>query len=180
MKRMALLTLFVLAACTSRAPSTPSPDQIATAVTEAISATQTAEAPPEIQAGLAAYIEDLVVYKQGLGVVAYFVLADEMGLETTAAGEANLSIRRMVRRLDGSWAVSSGLLYETTVSVSPDDFKYEEVGRGEYQRTRLIYSLGWIGFKEFRRGELGQRGYAELVFNTLTGARFVAFTEIAW
>ena len=184
-----LVIVIVVAFLTACATASPTPYPTSTPYPEVAVSTPTPETTI-IRGGPPAYIEDLVVYKQDLGVVAYFVLADEMGRETTTEGEATLRIWRKEEHI--CVQDSSTLVYENTVPIDPGDFRYEDIGEGEYKENRLIYSLGWIGFKDFRKpdfaggasevtvADLGETGVAEIVVVALDGQTFTASTDITW
>lgn len=189
MKRGILLMIVLAGVVTACATANPTPYATPAPYPEVAVSTPTPETTI-IRGGLPSYIEDLIVYKQDLGVVAYFVLADEMGRETIAEGEATLRIWRKEEHI--CVQDSSTLVYENTFPVDPGDFRYEDIGEGEYKENRLIYSLGWIGFKDFRKSDfaggasevtvadLGKTGVAEIVVVALNGQMFTASTDITW
>lgn len=189
MKTGILLLIVLTGVVTACATANPTPSPTPIPYPEVVVSTPTAETTI-IRGGPPAYIEDLVVYKEGPGVVAYFVLADEMGRETTAEGKATL---RIWQKEELICAPDSGtLVYQNTAPVDPGDFRYEDIGEGEYRQNRLIYSFGWMGFEDFRNldltgrtsevtiADLGKTGVAEIVVVALNGQTFTASTDIRW
>lgn len=99
--------------------------------------------PPE-------YVKDVVALKEGTdGITIYFVLADNTGTETAAAGDVRLRIvEERGSYLTDKYEVT---LYETSFTVKTSDFQKAKIGIGAFERERLIYYYGRISYDEFWR-----------------------------
>lgn len=89
--------------------------------------------PPE-------YIKDVVAYKEGDGVVVYYVLADANGQMTTAEGVYDLIISQEGNELLSSRREAHSM-----------DFQNTEVGMGAFAHKVLLYPVGRIRYSDFRR-----------------------------
>lgn len=128
------------------------------------------------------YLKSVVAYKEGDGIVVYFVLADANGQMTAADGAYDLTISQDASSYssDNTSEESIKLKYihsETTIN----DFKNTEIGLGAFAREALVYPVGRIRYSEFvRQPEEDGRGKIEIEFRQngkppLTGSTSIYF-----
>jgi len=91
------------------------------------------------------YLKQFTVYKEGDGIIVYFVLADKDGQMTTSDGEATLSFvathydyPKEIRLLDYSYPVRK------------ENFVRAKIGRGPFEQEVIMFSIGRIHFQSFR------------------------------
>ena len=107
----------------------------------------------------ASYISDVVTYSEGHeAFVCYFVLKDASGDETANDGRYTLKVED-----------NSGVLYTRTRSVKEDGFQRATVGRGAFERKRLLYYVGRITYDDFSREPEGYTGTVSVEFRLGTG-----------
>lgn len=85
------------------------------------------------------YIKSAVMYREGDGVVIYFIVADEHGRMTTASGSAALQLT------DDKAGV-----YAVVKDIEEDDFYETTLGQGAFEREALVYSFGRIPFDKMK------------------------------
>jgi hypothetical protein len=103
-----------------------------------------------------AYIKNVVVYKEGDGLVIYLTMADARGALTRAEGMLTVSIQQ--DRLP---------IWTHTYSVRRSDFRATTVGLGAFERPTLLYSLGRISERALSRAERGRSLTIEVLFITM-------------
>jgi hypothetical protein len=102
-------------------------------------------------------IKDIVVYTQGDGLVVYLTMVDDRGSLTRADGLLTVSIRQAER-----------VVWMTTLSVSPGDFRVAQVGSGAFERTMLLYSLGRLDKQTLASAQRGKQLTIDVLFVTNT------------
>jgi hypothetical protein len=115
-----------------------------------------------------AYIKDVVAYKEGDSLVIYLTLADTSGALTSADGTLIVTIREEGKTL---WSVAP--------TIKRSQFETTRVGRGAFEHTTLLLSVGRIAEREFTRQRRADRVTVDVTFITnsarLTGSRDVWF-----
>ena len=129
----------------------------------------------------AAYIKDVVAYKEGDGVFVYFILADSTGAMTTSAGEA--TVRIIETRKDYSKfqpTETERELYKKIVNVEKSYFIKTKVGRGAFSRKVILFAVGRIPDSDFKKYALESSGKLVITFKPtadteLTGEDVIFF-----
>jgi len=135
------------------------------------------------------YIKQFTVYKEGDGIIIYFILADKSGQMTTYDGEANIEVRTTptdfdeIRRAEKNFAEDVGIgvdylskearkqalrkvenvVFKQEYAIRKEDFVKTRIGRGMLQQDVIIYSLGRIPYPS-PESVKGRKGIAELVY----------------
>lgn len=95
------------------------------------------------------YLKQFAVYKEGDGVVLYFILADKDGQMTTGDGHAELTISSTHQ--DYRYELSR---YRTeAITIKKEDFVKTDIGMGPFEQKAIIYPFGGISFQGFQRYE---------------------------
>jgi len=139
--------------------------------------------PPE-------YIKQFTVYKEGDGLVIYFILADSSGQMTTCDGEAVLIIKKLpsdfdeiqeaYEKLARKLGVSSSYLseagkrealeraeeviFDKKYSVKKESFINTKIGRGAFESSATLFPFGRIPYNLLGKYTLRGKGKAELTF----------------
>ncbi len=101
--------------------------------------------PPE-------YIKDVVAYKEGDGIVVYFLLSDANGQMTSAEGTYDLVITQKVSHYSyGSFSEENIELLSSRREAHIADFQSAEVGMGAFAHKALLYPIGRIRYSDFKR-----------------------------
>ena len=98
------------------------------------------------------YLKQFTAYKEGDGIVVYFILADSSGQMTTCDGEATISIRASHYDYKGELK-----LFECGYPVRKENFVKTKIGMGMLERDAIVYSLGRISFQSFRYDAQGMK-----------------------
>ena len=112
------------------------------------------------------------------GISVYFVLTDKNGNPVASDGTVMLNI-----------GTGSQLLYTNTYEIHKSDFKEMTVGQGIYASKEIIYSLGYIPYKQFSQAPythgLDNVPYKDssmvtLYFKTPDGKTLRGVSQIQW
>lgn len=98
------------------------------------------------------YLKQFTAYKEGDGIVVYFILADSSGQMTTCDGEATISIRASHYDYKGELK-----LFDCGYPVRKENFVKTKIGMGMLERDAIVYSLGRISFQSFRYDAQGMK-----------------------
>lgn len=138
--------------------------------------------PPE-------YLKQLTVYKEGDGLVIYFILADRNGQMTTCDGEVSMEIRHVPTDWDeikdalDKFAKSIGLhpkylseygkrqalekaekiLLNRNYPIKKKDFIKTKIGQGPFQQDAILYSFGRISYASIGYDLKNQKGKLKLI-----------------
>lgn len=85
--------------------------------------------------GIPSYVKTVTAYKEGDGLVIYFILADNSGTMISSSGTAALKIYK-----------GGSPIYDININVKGSDFANTEIGMGAFKRDALIFSFGRIPF----------------------------------
>jgi len=91
------------------------------------------------------YIKEVVAYREGDGVIIYFILGDEQGNMTTSDGSAVVTIE--VDR--GPLIPSLQLMRLEIPEIKKRDFRKTTVGVGVWKREVILYDVGRIKYVDF-------------------------------
>jgi hypothetical protein len=83
------------------------------------------------------YIKKVAAYKEGDGIVVYFILANESGGMVRSSGSAHLVVTSEL----------GSPLVDVTMPVKSSDFYKTEVGMGNFKHDATVYSFGRIPIK---------------------------------
>ena len=101
----------------------------------------------------AAYMKDVVAYKEGMDAIAvYFVLADKTGVPTTGFGTYVLKVYETKREwssITRELEEKEYLIHVELGNIVKSDFYVSEVGKGAFQHDLLLCSLGRITYPSF-------------------------------
>jgi hypothetical protein len=118
-----------------------------------------------------ASIQRLVAYRYGEeGIVVYFLLADRDGRQTSASGEATLTVKG---------AHTDTVFYRTSRWVNANDFVETQVGAGIFSRRRLVYSFDLIPYRDFLYHPNGIAIKVTLVFAPPDGSALYSETYVS-
>jgi len=138
-----------------------------------------------------AYVKQFTVYKEGDGLVIYFVLADQAGQMTRSDGVVTLEIRHVptdydeIERIQNAYArkhfntiaryltgagkreaikEAEKVLLKQELNIKRDNYIRTKIGQGTFQRDALICPLGKIPYRSLGTDIKGQKGKAKLFF----------------
>jgi hypothetical protein len=103
-------------------------------------------------------IKEIAAYKEGNGIVIYFILADADGAMTTSDGTVNVNILAAYGDKD------ERILYGKQLAVRKKDFKKTEVGMGNFKREVILYPIGRIPYSAFKFDAGKTQGWVEIIF----------------
>jgi predicted Zn finger-like uncharacterized protein len=100
------------------------------------------------------YIKDIVVYKEGDGIIFYFVLADKEGQPTAFDGWI---IYRLTCGLEESYNIP---VMQDIKKVTTYDFNKAKIGRGAFETDTILFSFERIPYYTLRSNikEYGEKG----------------------
>jgi hypothetical protein len=114
------------------------------------------------------YLKQLAVYKEGDGIIVYFIVADKDGQMTTCDGNATLTI--WSSHHDYGYQL---LRYQCTYTIKKENFVKTEIGMGPFRQKAILYPFGRISFQKFQRHQGGDslyqkdwKGRVELSFSS--------------
>ena len=135
------------------------------------------------------YLKKLTVYKEGDGLIIYFILADRDGQMTTCDGEASIEIRHVPTDWDeienalDKYAESIGLhpkylseygrrqalekaekiLLSRKYPIKKENFIKTKIGQAPFQQDAILYSFGRIPYDSIGYDLKNQKGKAKLI-----------------
>lgn len=111
--------------------------------------------PPE-------YIKDVVAYREGPGIVVYFILADKYGQMTTANGNYTIEIIQ-----------GANTLYKKTQRIRKQSFVKAKAGMGPFEHEVIACYVGRIAYDQMdtypTTDSLWGSGYVKVTFVTEDG-----------
>jgi hypothetical protein len=136
------------------------------------------------------YLKKLTVYKEGDGLIIYFILVDRNGQMTTCDGEASIEIRHVPTDWDeienalNKYAESIGLhpkylseygrrqalekaekiLLSRNYPIKKENFIKTKIGQGSFQQDAILCSFGRISYSSIGYGEKNQKGKVRFTF----------------
>ena len=123
------------------------------------------------------YVKEFVAYKEGDGLVIYFVLADASGAPTTADGKVAMSI------VEETYTPGKQVktLFNTSFTLTRSQFVETTVGRGSFARTVVLCPLGRLRYSTFdaQPSDPGH-GLIYMVFTTGAGSSFSEKTRVSF
>ena len=114
-----------------------------------------------------AYIKDVVAYKEGDGFVVYLTLADHRGALTRTTGSLTVQVK------DGT---TEHVLWDNLYLLTPEHFDVTQVGRGSFERTVVLFSLGRIAAQSLARAPKGRMLTIDVSLITHEGQRLTGHT----